>query len=149
MNRSGVLSALAASLVWCAPAAADDYYLSIRPVHSGGGYQKTDISEAVLGSAPLTVWRNFSLNPDCTSTGDARLRIVHPPEHGSLSISTEPFYPSFSIGNVRYACNKQKAPGNRAIYTAADGYVGRDHLVLEGSNGNGTVRRISVTIDVR
>jgi hypothetical protein len=149
MRWSGVISALAVSVVCGAPAAAADYYLSIHPIHSQGGYQKTEVSEAVLGSAPLTVWRNFSLNPDCTSTGQAILRIVHPPEHGSFSISTEPFYPSFSIGNVRYACNKQKAPGNRAIYTAGEGYVGRDHLVLEGSTGTGTVRRISVTIDVR
>jgi len=141
----GFLLAIAA----LSPAGAEDYLVHIQPLRAEGGYKKVETSEAVIGAAPLVVWRNSSLNPDCSSTGDASLRIVHPPEHGTAVISTEPFYPNYAKGNVRYACNTQKTPGNRAIYTASVGYVGRDHLVLEGSTGSGTVRRISVTIDVR
>ena len=142
---SAVLTTVTAST-----ATATDYYISVRPANQHqDGYQKLDISEAVMGGASQPVWSNFALNPDCSATGGAMLRVVHPPEHGTVEISSEPFYPNYPQHDVRYACNSQKSPGNRAIYTAAAGYLGRDRVVLEGTLGKGVVRRIAIDIDVK
>ncbi len=140
---AGVLAALAGA------AMAQSYLVTVKPAARPDGYQKLERAEAVIGSTPLVVWRNYDLNPDCTPTGGAQLRVVHTPEHGAVTISDEPFYPNYPRSNVRFDCDKQKTPGNRAIYTAAAGYNGHDRLVLEGTVGTGVVNRISVDITVR
>ena len=130
-------------------AAAQSYLVTVQPAGRPDGYQKLERAEAVIGTTPLVIWRNYALNPDCTPTGSAQLRVVHTPEHGTVTISDEPFYPNYPRSNVRFDCDKQRVPGNRAIYTAAAGFNGHDRVVLEGTTGSGVVNRIAIDITVR
>jgi hypothetical protein len=130
-------------------ASATDYYVSVRPAARPEGYDKVQVSKAALGSNPIRLWQNTSIDPDCAPAGKVTLTVIKPPEHGQVTISTEPFFYAFPKANPRSACNDKKVPGNRAFYTANAGYIGPDHLVLQGSSSEGYVRRIAVDIDVR
>jgi hypothetical protein len=130
-------------------ATATDFYVSVRPASPQEGYGKIEVSKAALGSNPIRLWQNTSIDPDCAPTGRVTLTVIKPPEHGQVQISTEPFFYAFPKAKPRSACNDKKVMGNRAFYTAASGYIGPDHVVLQGSSSEGIVRRIAIDIDVR
>ena len=114
------------------------------------GYQRLHVGKAVIGSTPVRIWANAAINPDCSvQTPGATLTILEPPAHGAAVIKDEPYYAAFPPANPRSACNNRKVPGHQAFYTAASGYTGHDHMVLQGSSPDGAVRRIAVDITVR
>ncbi len=114
-----------------------------------GGYEITQVSKATLGTNTILLWHNTSIEPDCSPHGKPTLTVLQPPEHGQAVIDSEPFYYPFPTNDPRAGCNKVKVPGNQAFYTASPGFVGHDHLVLQGFQSSGQVRRIEVEIDVR
>jgi hypothetical protein len=40
-------------------------------------------------------------------------------------------------------------PGRQVYYTAAPGFSGHDRVVLEGTSDDGTMRHVTVDVDVR
>lgn len=140
-----IAAASAASL-----AHAAQYNVSVTPVSKPHGFETLKVSKAAIGSTPIRLWANTAIDPDCSvHPPGATLAIVEPPAHGAATVSDEPFYAAFPPANPRSACNSRKVPGHQAFYTAATGYAGRDHMVLQGSSPDGRVRRIEVNIDVR
>ncbi len=142
---AGVVLAMAAG------AALAETRLDVRinpvPPH---GYEKVSVSKAAVGSAPIRLWANASIDPDCSAhVPGATLSILEPPKHGAATISDDPFFAAYPPNNPRSACNSRKVPGHQAFYTAAAGFTGHDHVVLQGSSPDGRVRRIAVDIDVR
>jgi hypothetical protein len=140
------LIALSASV---AAAQTRHYEVTVNPSNKTEGYGKISIDKAVVGSAPIRLWQNTSIEPDCSPKGQPTLTVVHPPEHGVVQISDEPFFYVWPLTSPYAACNQQKVPGHRAFYTATVGYSGNDRVVLEGSQPDGYVRRITVNISVR
>lgn len=148
--RWKILIAASGLLAVCgASAQTRSFTVTVTPQQRPEGYEKTEVSKATIGVNPIRLWMNASIDPDCQANGKVSLTILKPPQHGEVVIHTEPFFMAFPQSNPRSACNTQKIPGNQAIYTAEAGYVGQDHLVLEGFSPEGHVRRISVNIDVR
>lgn len=150
--RKAAAAALAFSVLIGGSAFAQghSYLVTIAPVSRPHGLIKTDLSKATVGTSPIRLWANSAINPDCSAqTPGATLTMVTPPGHGAVKISDEPFYMSFPPANPRSACNSRKVPGHQAFYTAAAGFTGHDHVVLQGTNPDGHVRRISVDIEVR
>ncbi len=136
----------------CLPAVAQEsrYLVTVHSLARGEGYQKVSVSAATLGAAPIVVWHNTSIDPDCTARlPGATLAVIAQPAHGSVVVDDTPDYFAFPPANPRSACNARKVPGHHAAYTAAGGFTGKDRFVLQGSTGNGVVRRITVTVDVR
>jgi hypothetical protein len=146
-----IATCLAAALAAGASAQTRHYEVTVRPAASAAaGYIKTSVSKATVGDATILLWENTAIDPDCSvQSPGATLTILEAPEHGEAKISDEPFYLAFPPNNPRSACNSRKIPGHRAFYTATAGFKGRDHLVLQGTNPAGNVRRIDVKIDVR
>lgn len=141
----GLTSALTAAL-----AQAAQYDVIVTPRSRPHGFEKIAVSKAVIGSAPIRVWANTDIDPDCSAHEPGpTLVILQPPAHGQATISDEPFYAAFPAANPRSVCNSRKVPGHQAFYTAASGYSGHDHLVLQGSSPEGLVRRIDVDVEVR
>lgn len=136
----------------CFPAVAQEsrYLVTVRPLARGEGYQKVSVSAATLGSAPIVVWHNTSIDPDCTAHAPgSTLTVLDQPTHGAVIIDETPDYFAFPPANPRSACNTRKLPGHHATYTATSDFTGKDRFVLQGSTGQGIVRRITVTVDVR
>jgi len=126
------------------------FQVAIAPVGTSHGYQTVKISKAAIGNAPIRIWANAAIDPDCSAhTPGATLTVVQPPAHGVATVSDEPYFVAYPPGNPRSICNDRKVPGHQAFYTAAAGYAGRDRVVLEGSSPDGQVRRIDVEVDVR
>ena len=123
--------------------------MTVNPQTSPEGYGKISIDKATIGSAEIRLWQNTSVEPDCSPRGTPTLTVVHPPEHGKVVIRDDPFFYVFPPQSARAACSTQKVPGHRAFYTADAGFSGHDKVVLEGSQPDGYVRRITVNIDVR
>jgi len=140
---------LALAIAGAAMAQTRSFTVTVNPNQRPEGYDKIEVSKAALGSNPIRLWQNTSIDPDCAATGRVTLTVIKPPQHGDVQISTDPFFYAFPKANPRSACNDKKVPGNRAFYTAAAGYIGPDHVVLQGSSSEGVVRRIAVDIDVR
>lgn len=146
--RLWMLASLAAATAVGAEAA--QYNVTVTPRSRPHGFEKLSVSRAAIGSTPIRVWANAAIDPDCSAhLPGPSLTILQPPAHGQATISDEPFYAAFPPANPRSACNSRKVPGHQAFYTAASGYSGHDHLVLQGASPEGQVRRIDVDVDVR
>ena len=146
MRLAVALTFLAAS---AAAAQTRRYEVTVNPTSDPGGYEKVHVSKATIGTAPIRLWYNTSVEPDCSPHGAPTLSIAHPPRHGTVDISDRPFFYAFPANGPRAACSQRKVPGHQAFYTAQAGYSGHDKVVLEGSQPDGTVRRIDIDIDVR
>jgi hypothetical protein len=103
---------------------------------------------AIPGKPLILVGVAFT-NPDCSPLGSVTIRVLEPPEHGRVSISTARFFPSYSASNVRAHCNLRRVQGTRAIYVAQRGYTGPDRLVLEAIGPTGGYARRMFRIDVK
>jgi hypothetical protein len=71
-----------------------------------------------------------TLHPDCTSRGNADIRVTKQPEHGSTEITTDINFPTYPKEHSRYKCNQHKVKGVQVNYTSAEKYVGDDALDL-------------------
>jgi hypothetical protein len=143
MNRAvGVVAALGLSAT-AVYAQTQRFEVTVNPTGKTEGYGKISIDKAAIGSAPTAV------EPDCSPRGQTTLTVVKPPEHGTVQISDEPFFYAFATNTPYAACSQKKVQGHRAFYTAAAGYTGDDRVVLQGSQPDGYVRRITVNISVR
>ena len=149
MKSALAIGLLALAVSSGAPAQTQRYEVTVSPTTESSGYDKIHLSKATIGTAQIRLWSNTSVEPDCSPHGDPTLKIVHPPEHGTLTIDDQPFFFAFPTNGPRAACSQHKVPGHQAFYTAQAGYTGRDKVVLEGSQPDGFVRRIAVDIDVR
>lgn len=126
------------------------YVVTVKPAGHPSGYEKLNVAKAVVGSAPIRVWANTAIDPDCSAhVPGAELTILQPPSHGTAVVKDEPYFAAFPPANPRSGCNNRKVPGHQAFYTAVSGYTGHDHMVLQGSSPDGAVRRIAVDITVR
>ncbi|MHB8284243.1 MAG: hypothetical protein ACYDD1_06160 [Caulobacteraceae bacterium] len=144
-----VAAVTALVLLTASVAAAQTQRFEVTVRNKTEGYGKIDIDKAAIGSAPIRLWQNTAVEPDCTPHGQTTLTVVHPPEHGAVQISDEPFFYVWPVNSPYAGCNQTKVAGHRAFYTANAGYTGNDRVVLEGSQPDGMVRRITVNISVR
>jgi hypothetical protein len=60
-----------------------------------------------------------SLHADCTSRGDADIRIIKQPEHGSIETVPTTSFPGYAKEHVRYKCNQHKVKGVQVNYKSA------------------------------
>jgi hypothetical protein len=133
-----------------AAAAQERHYdVTVKPRGPAKGFEKLVVSKAVVGTSRIQLWANTAINPDCSETPGVTLSILRQAEHGTVSLSDEPFYPGFPPGNPRSACNVRKVAGHQAFYQASPGFSGHDRVVLQGSSPEGRVREISFDILVR
>jgi len=110
---------------------------------------KIRVSKVAFGGSRIIVWSGASIDPDCSEHPGYTLSVVEPPSHGEVNVVAEPMYLAFPPNNPRSACNRRKVPAKQAYYTASPGYSGHDRLVLEGMTEDGTLRHVTVDVDVR
>ncbi|HEV7383590.1 MAG TPA: hypothetical protein VGN89_01840 [Phenylobacterium sp.] len=114
-----------------------------------GPIQKIRVSKAAIGSSRIIIWGGASIDPDCSEHPGYTLSVVEPPTHGEVKVVAEPVYMAFPLSNPRAACNARKVPGRQAYYTAVPGFSGHDRVVLEGATEDGTMRHVTIDVDVR
>jgi hypothetical protein len=147
---TAIVIALAGLGLSCATLAQERYEVTIQRGNSHpDAVQKIKVAKAVVGSSKIVIWGGASIDPDCSEHPGYTLNVVQPPEHGEVKVVAEPIYMAFPMNNPRAACNRRKVPGRQAYYTAAPGFSGHDRVILEGATDDGTMRHVTIDVDVR
>jgi hypothetical protein len=145
-----VVVGLAGLALSCAAVAQERFDVTVKRENSHpDAIQKIKVAKAVIGSSKIVIWGGASIDPDCAERPGYSLNVVQPPEHGEVKVVAEAIYIAFPQGNPRAVCNSRKVPGRQVYYTAAPGFSGHDRVVLEGASDDGTMRHVTVDVDVR
>lgn len=91
----------------------------------------------------------LDLAADCSSLGEATMRLASAPVHGGVSIEHGLFHSNYPVGNQRYACNLTPTPGVTAFYRSEPGYVGEDEFALEVFTPDGRSGTLRYHLDVK
>jgi RecJ-like exonuclease len=113
------------------------------------GLEAQTYSRFVASGAKQRIDFYYSLNPDCSATGDVTVRVSRQPEHGTVETVTTTHYPRFAKENVRSNCNQHKVKGTLVNYKAAEKYTGNDEFDLLILYPGGLARELHFDISVR
>lgn len=130
-------------------ASAQTYEVRRLPSGTPAGYGDIHIEKAALPRARIRLWAATMVNPDCSPAGTISVDVLKPPQHGTLDLSDDAYFPNYVAPNPRADCDRQKVPGKQAFYTAANGYSGHDQAVLRVATSEGRIRKVTIDIDVR
>ncbi|MGR9155509.1 hypothetical protein ACU8OQ_04280 [Rhizobium leguminosarum] len=120
--------------------------LSGCATNSNGVTISADDSRALSGER-TKMGQSYNLNVDCTVATMANIKLVQAPAHGSVDFVKENIFPNYRDG-VRNKCNVRKSPGVSEYYTSKSGYSGRDMYKVRVSYGEGTIKDVTVNINV-
>jgi dienelactone hydrolase len=129
--------------IYCSPYAIDD-----QVVWAGGKEVPRDFARTVPARQTSTLNFAYSVNPDCTSRGLAKIRISEAPLHGMAAILVQDGHPRFPPAHPFAKCNVSTVAGVAVIYTPAPGFTGSDTLTFEETpvDGGSRLLRIALTI---
>jgi hypothetical protein len=90
------------------------------------GLEKKQFTRVVASEKKTGMGFFTSLHPDCTSRGDADIRVTKQPEHGTIETAPATNFPTYPKEHSRYKCNQHKVKGVQVNYKSAEKYVGDD-----------------------
>ena len=90
-----------------------------------------------------------NVDPDCTSTPFANVRIVAPPQHGEATLSQDTGFTGYAKDNPRFECNQQRIDGTAVLYQSEAGYTGKDYLTVEIVYEDGRESNLRYAIEVK
>ena len=97
----------------------------------------------------VVVVRNFySINPDCSSKGHFDIKLVNQPRGGSVSIKNGLDYPNFPQSNVRWVCDRKKAPVDQVVYRVSPDFSGEDAFDIEAISPEHNAYKVHFTMMV-
>jgi hypothetical protein len=111
--------------------------------------QLVEVNRTAAADQKMRLAFFYDINPDCSSSGYAAIRITEPPKHGKITIQHGNGFTNFPENNLRFACNKQRSDGVVIVYEPAPGYTGSDSLNLDTIYPSGSLSRRRYAIDVR
>jgi hypothetical protein len=130
--------------VTCSPYAVD-----AQVVWTGGKEGPKDYARTVPAGRTSTLNFAFSVNPDCSSRGLAKLSVSQAPQHGTASVLTQAGHPSFPTGHPLAKCNVASVPGVAVTYTPAPGFTGADIVAFDETTVDGMHRAFRVALTVQ
>src|SRR5262249_18166410 len=113
------------------------------------GLQTQTLTRLVASGAKQRFGFFYSINPDCSATGDINVRVTKEPEHGAVETMAATNYPNFEKENIRSRCNQHKVKGMQVNYKAAEKYSGKDEFDLLILYSDGLAREYHFDISVR
>ncbi len=127
-------------------AAAQTYVVHRLRAGPAPGEATVHLNRAALAGQTIRIWAATLTNPDCTAAGTMTTQVLDEPRHGEVSLSDEPFFPSFTAPNPRAVCDTRKVPGRQAFYTAAPGFHGHEKVELRNSTSDWIIRKVVIDI---
>jgi hypothetical protein len=94
------------------------------------GLEKKQFTRVVASGKNERIGFYTSLHADCTSRGNADIRVTKQPEHGTVETTPTINFPTYPKEHVRYKCNEHKVKGVQLNYKSAEKYVGDDAFDL-------------------
>jgi Domain of Unknown Function with PDB structure (DUF3857)/Transglutaminase-like superfamily len=90
-----------------------------------------------------------NIDPDCSSTGFASVRVVEEPTHGAAILKDDTGFTNFAKDNSRFECNKQRSDGTAVLYRGEEAYTGKDSVTVEIVYVDGRETSVHYSIDVK
>jgi hypothetical protein len=134
MLRIRLITALLFFSVW--PVAAQE--LSTPPT-----------TKIVLSGERVLVGFSYDVNPDCSSTGQIKSRLLEQPKNGVVEMVTEKGFTTYAKDDQKYKCNEKQSDLLAYYYKSREDFKGKDRFVVEVFYPRGTYRKRIVNIDVR
>lgn len=75
------------------------------------------------------------------------VKLIQPPRHGSVEFVKENIFANYPNA-PQSRCNFKKSPGVSEYYTSKIGYFGKDMYKVRVSYGEGTIKDVTVNINV-
>jgi hypothetical protein len=113
------------------------------------GLDKKQFTRVVASGKKQPMGFFTSLHPDCTSRGDADIRVTNQPEHGTVETTPTINFPGYPKEHVRYKCNEHKVKGVQVNYKSAEKYVGDDAFDLLALFPGGYAWEVHYDVSVR
>ncbi|GAB0118918.1 hypothetical protein Acid7E03_29900 [Acidisoma sp. 7E03] len=104
---------------------------------------KTTISGGILLLASAS-----SLAPDCTPLGPIEVKIITPPQHGTVHAAAGTAFPEYVRGDPPYACNKKRSPAEIITYQSTPGFTGEDSTLMQIFFPNGDAPKMLFHLSV-
>ncbi len=103
----------------------------------------------VASGVRLRYLLGFSLNADCTSTGEIVARIIQQPKNGMIEVAREQGYTQYGKEDQRYKCNEKRSEVVHLYYEPSERFKGKDSFVVEVFFPNGQYRKRVFNVTVR
>jgi hypothetical protein len=113
------------------------------------GLEKKQFTRVVASEKKTGMGFFTSLHPDCTSRGNADVRVTKQPEHGTIETAPDINFPFYAKEHSRYKCNQHKVKGVQVNYKSAAKYVGDDAFDLLVLFPSGIAWEVHYDISVR
>jgi Domain of Unknown Function with PDB structure (DUF3857)/Transglutaminase-like superfamily len=135
--------------------------LTIDVIYGDGASRKRHYAIAVNPKAPLELTRSAAagqqvrvgfltnIDPDCSSTPFASVRIAEDPKHGAATLKDDTGFTNFAKDNPRFECNKQRSDGTAVLYRGEEGYTGKDSVTVQIVYVDGRETTAHYSIDVK
>jgi hypothetical protein len=134
MLRTRLIAALLFFSVW--PVAAQE--ISTPPVH-----------KIALSGERVRIGFFYDVNPDCSSTGQIKSRLLEQPKNGVAEMVTEKGFTGYAKDDQKYKCNEKQSDLLAYYYKSREDFKGKDRFVVEVFYPNGSYRKRLFNIDVR
>jgi hypothetical protein len=109
----------------------------------------SEFSRAAAAGHPVRIGILVNIDPDCSSSPFASVRMVEEPKHGEATLKEDTAFTNFAKENPRFECNKQKSNVTAVFYRGEDGYTGKDAVTVEVVYSDGHESSIRYSIDVK
>lgn len=108
-----------------------DFFIKVGATSKEQGGAERHVARTVVSGSEQKLDFNYSINPDCTSLGELKARVIKTPDHGKLRFETGDDYTKFPKENSRYECNRQKTAGLIVYFVSDPGFTGPDTALIE------------------
>ena len=105
--------------------------------------------KVVLSGERVRLGFSYGVNPNCSSQGEIKSRLLEHPKNGVVEMVTEKGFPSYPQNNQKYECNEKKSDVRAYYYKSREDFKGKDRFVVEVFFPNGNYRKRLFAIDVR
>ena len=106
-------------------------------------------NKVALSGERVRLGFSYGVNPDCSSQGEIKSRLLEHPKNGVVEMVTEKGFPSYPKNNQKYECNETKSDVQAYYYKSREDFKGKDRFVVEVFFPNGNYRKRLFNIDVR
>jgi hypothetical protein len=120
------------------------YAISVNPKPA-----PTEVARSAAAEQRLRIGFLTNLEPDCTSTPFANVRIIEAPKHGEATLKPDTGFTGFAKENPRFECNQQRSDGTAVLYQSETGYIGKDAVTVEIVYADGRESSVRYSIDVK
>jgi hypothetical protein len=108
-----------------------------------------EIARAAAAEQQARIGFLTNIDPDCTTTPFANVRIVEEPKHGQATLKQDTGFTNFPKENPSFECNKDRSEGTAVFYRSEAGYTGKDSMVVELLYAEGNESSLRYSIDVK